>query len=378
MRRGKSRAFDSSKVTAHHAIIPTKAVTASDSLSKEEQQIYYLLARAYAAQFMPPYRWERTVTTLKIEGHTFVRTAKVTIENGWRNLYADEPKPDDTDTDDGDDEVSITPVFTSGMEIACISGESTREETAPKPLYTMSSLLEDLTRVAQYVSDEKLRKILVEKDKDKPGERGGIGTPATRDEIIKTLFQRGFIEYSQKGKKQIVVSTKTGREFYDCLPDNAKFPDMTALWHDQQLEIENGSRSIDTFVDDLLVYLGTEIARVLDHGLGLNIEKHPCPECGNAMIPKKAGSKAFWGCSNYPNCTVTLPDDKGKPGPRSQILAVIDPSVTCPLCGKPMRLRSHAKGDFFGCSDYPACKGSIKAKDGKPVIGEPRPSVSEK
>ena len=94
----------------------------------------------------------------------------------------------------------------------------------------MASLLEDLTRVAQYIGDDTLRKTMVDKDKGK-GERGGIGTPATRDVIIRTLFDRGFIEYSKKGKTQNIVSTKTGQEFYDCLPDNGKFPDLPALWH---------------------------------------------------------------------------------------------------------------------------------------------------
>lgn len=374
----KSRAFDSSKVTAHHAIIPTMTINDPDRLSKEERLIYFLIGRAYVAQFMPPHKWERTVTVLEIAGHTFTRTAKVTLENGWRDLYCDDPKSDAGETDSEEDEVAASPAFTVGQEVACIAGESARKETTPKPLYTMSSLLEDLTRVAQYITDEKLRKTLVEKDKDKSGERGGIGTPATRDEVIKTLFERGFLEYQKKGKKQVVVSTKTGQEFYDCLPDTARFPDMTALWHDQQLEIEKGDRDINSFIDGLLSYIGMEIARVLDNGLGLNIEKHPCPTCGKAMVLKKAAGKAFWGCSAYPECAVTLPDDNGKPGARAQVLAVVAPSVTCPICGKPMRLRNHPKGDFYGCSAYPACKGSIKAKDGKPVIGEPRPSVSEK
>jgi DNA topoisomerase-3 len=373
----KSRAFDSSKVTAHHAIIPTRAIAASDKLSQDERRIYTLLARAYLAQFMPPHKWERTVTAFEIEGHTFIRTAKATLENGWRDLYAADPKPETDDPDGEDDDVSVSPAFTVGQEIACLSGESVRKETAPKPLYTMSSLLEDLTRVAQYITDEKLRKTLVEKDKDKPGERGGIGTPATRDEILKTLFDRGLVEYRKKGKKQHVVSTKTGQDFYDCLPDTVKFPDMTALWHDQQLEIEKGERDIDSFIDGILSHIGEEIARVLDNGLSLNIEKHPCPTCGNAMMLKKAGDKPFWGCSNYPRCRTTLPDDNGKPGSKP-VLATVDPSVVCPLCGKPMRLREHPKGSFFGCSDFPSCKGSIKAKDGKPVSGQPRPTASEK
>ncbi len=214
-------------------------------------------------------------------------------------------------------------------------------------------------------------------DKDEPGERGGIGTPATRDEILKTLFDRGLVEYQKKGKKQYVVSTKTGQDFYDCLPDTARYPDMTALWHDQQLEIEKGERDIDSFVDGILSYMGVEIARVMDNGLSLNIEKHPCPECGSAMMLKKAGDKPFWGCSNYPSCKTTLPDDNGKPG-QKVAQAAADPSVVCPLCSITMRLREHPIVNIFKSIDIPYCKGSLKAKDGKPVSGQPRPTVSEK
>jgi DNA topoisomerase-3 len=186
----KSRAFDSSKVTAHHAIIPTQAKADFATLSTDEKRIYLLIARAYLVQFMPPQKWERTVAVIEVEGHTFVRTSRSILENGWRDFYAGEAEHGDDDG--GEKEEAAIPLATGG-EASCLSGVRVRKETAPKPLYTMAGLLEDLTRVAQYVRDEKLRKLLVDKDKEKAGEHGGIGTPATRDLIIKTLFDRGFI-----------------------------------------------------------------------------------------------------------------------------------------------------------------------------------------
>ncbi len=374
----KSRAFDSSKVTAHHAIIPTQARVDLSALSDDEKKVYRLIARAYLAQFTPPQQWERTTTTLEIEGHTFIRNAKRTTAQGWRELYGSDPRQDaDSDGDDDTPETSDI-AFAIGQEVACISGQCERKEAGPKPLYTMASLLEDLTRVAQYIGDDTLRKTMVDKDKGKAGERGGIGTPATRDVIIRTLFDRGFIEYSKKGKTQNIVSTKTGQEFYDCLPDNAKFPDMTAVWHSQQVEIESGQRTVDTFVDDLIVYIGNETARVMENGLNLPIEKHACPACSSPMMVKKNAKGKFWGCSRYPDCRVTLFDDNGKPGKPTSGKGEIDPSVLCPACGQPMRLITHPKGDFFGCSNYPNCKTSLKAKDGKPVTEDSRPRISEK
>ncbi len=92
----------------------------------------------------------------------------------------------------------------------------------------MDTLLNDLTRVAKYVQNPKLRELLIEKDKGKEGEHGGIGTPATRDEILRNLLDKGFL--LEKGKN--IVSSEIGQQLYDALPDQAKFPDMTALWHE--------------------------------------------------------------------------------------------------------------------------------------------------
>ena len=113
----------------------------------------------------------------------------------------------------------------NGMQGQCLDAKSEQMETQPQPLYTIATLLSDLTRVAKYVKDERLKKLLQEKDKEKAGEHGGIGTPATRDSIIATLFKRGYL--AEKGKQ--IVSTSVGQEFYDTLPDQAKYPDMTAL-----------------------------------------------------------------------------------------------------------------------------------------------------
>lgn len=96
------------------------------------------------------------------------------------------------------------------------------------------------------------------------------------------------------------------------------------------------------------------------------------------MSVKKNATGKFWGCSRYPDCRATLPDDNGKPGKTSSSKGKIDPSVLCPTCGQSMRLIPRAGGGFFGCSNYPNCKTTVNAQDGKPVAGKQRPSVSEK
>jgi DNA topoisomerase-3 len=261
----------------------------------------------------------------------------------------------------------------------CAGAGVNRLETRPKPLYTMASLLTDLTRVAQYIKDEKLKKALIDKDRDKAGEHGGIGTPATRDAIIKTLFDRGFITAVKKGKASSIVSTQVGRDLYDALPDEAKFPDLTAIWHGQQQDIEAGKLGVKEFIANLVDYMAGETEKVRANGLDIKTDLPPCPACGGGMTRKKGKNGFFWGCSGYPECKATLPDDNGKPGEAkaraSEIQTGEKPS--CPVCGKPMRLLQGQKGEFWGCSGYPECKKTLSRKAGD--SGEPmeKPIVSE-
>jgi DNA topoisomerase-3 len=365
----KSRAFDSSKVSAHHGIVPTQAKVDFSALNDNERRIYELIAKAYLVQFMPAHSWEKIIVEIEVEEKTFTASSRVTIDKGWRSVHAAGEKDEERDGDP-------FPVQ-SGEEAALVSTECREKETKPKALYTMSTLLEDLTRVAQYVLNENLRTALVEKDKGKAGEHGGIGTPATRDEIIKTLFERGFIETRKKGSTISVVSTKVGQEFYDILPDNAKFPDLTAVWHEQQMEIERGELDVDSFVNDVIFKLTSEVKRVSETGLGLKIESHPCPSCGSAMVKRPGSYGPFWRCTAFPNCRTTAPDDNGKPSSKNNIIAVLDPSVVCSKCQKPMVFYDHPKGQFYSCSGFPKCKKKYPAADGKPVYDQDRPIASD-
>lgn len=367
----KSRAYDSSKVTAHHAIIPTAATVDFSTLSKDEQNIYTLIARAYIAQFWEPYKYEQTTIGIISEGHEFACKTHVPTSAGWKTLYG---KDSDAENESSDDETIQTSLkdLVAGNLGECTNAEILAKETKPQPLYNMASLLTDLTRVAKYVKDDSLRKLLLDKDKGKVGENGGIGTPATRDSIIALLFKRGFIEEKKSGKTATIVSTQAGRDLYDSLPDQARYPDMTAIWHGQQKDIETGTMDINTFIRGLVDYLGEEVERVKSEGINLTVELYPCPICGKAMNKRKGKKGVFWGCSGYPECQTTLPDDNGKPGERVESAE----SPDCPECGKPMRMRKGQKGTFFGCSGYPDCKKTIPAKDGKPVDSTPA-DVSE-
>lgn len=240
----------------------------------------------------------------------------------------------------------------------------------------MESLLSDLTRVAKYIRDDRLRKILIEKDKGKQGEHGGIGTPATRDSIIATLFERGYLV--EKGKH--IVSTPTGEELYDALPDTARFPDMTALWHEQQKAIQAGERDTLSFVNELMEYIGAEVANIKDNGLNMKIDTHPCPSCGKPLrrLKKKDKNEYFWGCTGFADgCKFACDDKGGKPVPREA------PKVSelhkCMACGHGLSRRPGKKRGMFwwGCSNFPTCKQTYPDLKGRPDYSKGRNGTNQ-
>ncbi|SUB76429.1 DNA topoisomerase 3 [Phocoenobacter uteri] len=124
-------------------------------------------------------------------GYEYGARSIVTTDLGWKTLYQN-----DANNDDGVEDIADLNFdnLNEGCKGECLSADWKKLETKPKALYTMDSLLNDLTRVANYVLDPNLKKVLIDKDKNKEGEHGGIGTPATRDEILKGLFERGFYQ----------------------------------------------------------------------------------------------------------------------------------------------------------------------------------------
>lgn len=360
----RSRAFNSGKVSAHHGIIPTETAGNMAALSDCEQKIYLLIARAYIAQFWPVRRYDQADALVEVEGHRFSVRANVTTQPGWLSLYRNNVWNEDMDGDDNDLSIDIRSVQ-QGQRGACVGAEAQQQETRPQPLYTMATLLGDLTRVAKYVRDDRLRKLLLEKDKGKEGEHGGIGTPATRDSIIAALFKRGYLV--EQGKN--IVPTSTAEAFYDALPDQAKFPDMTALWHEQQKAIQAGERDTESFVRELMEYIAGEVAGVKANGLDIRIDAPPCPLCSKPLrrIRKKDKDTFFWGCTGLAEgCKFACEDKAGKPIQKEVPKA--SELHKCMACSSGLSRRPGKKKSVYwwGCSAYPVCKETYPDIKGKP------------
>ncbi|WP_031480058.1 DNA topoisomerase [Maridesulfovibrio frigidus] len=362
----KSKAFNSKKVGAHHAIIPTMNVPDLNKLSEDERRIYELIARLYIAQFYPPAEFTATKVQLEIAGHTFVAEGRLNAVPGWRCLNQADLK--DFEKAEKQKELHKLQKSESGH---VESAESTKTFTKPPARYSMKTLLKDLTGVAKYVTDPEIKKLLLDKDSDKQDESGGIGTPATRDSHIDTLFRRNFI--AEEGKH--ITSTEIGRSFHDALPDFAVKPDMTALWHEKQKMIEAGEMDYQDLIAEVDKSVALEIERVMKNGLNIDIKSDgiQCPRCKKGILKSRQGPKGkFWGCSSYPECNAIVQDKDGKPNISSKPTKKPTGSSAhlCPECKSGLVRRPAKKQGVFwwGCSGYPECKFMAYDEEGKPKL----------
>ncbi|MEW5250881.1 DNA topoisomerase 3 [Microbulbifer discodermiae] len=372
----KSRAFNNANVTAHHAIVPTQGKGNIEALSEQERNIYLLICRAYIAQFWPLKESKVTTVDLEVSGHRFRAKNTQVMAEGWSALYKNDKDNQEIDSDDGGEEATTANLATlsPGAAGQCIDCRSEQQETKPPKPYTEATLLKDLKRVAKYVEDPLIAKLLRDKDKDKKGESGGIGTPATRDSFIVKLKERGFIE--EKGKN--LVSTKLGQDFHDTLPRKATAPDMTALWHQQQKDIEAGNIPLQAFLDELVATVTQEVTEVKERGLDIRVEGVNCPTCKQHLLRRIKGKKGFfWACRGYPDCRASFPDKGGKPDFSPKAPAGETTAHACPDCdnGKLIKRRGKSKKTkkpytWYGCDQFPACKARFFEKDGKPEIPE--------
>jgi DNA topoisomerase-3 len=226
----RSRAWDDSKVTAHHAIVPTRAA-GSTRLVATERDVYELIARRYVSQFLPPHEYALTRLDLDVGGERFVATGRETTRLGWREAWTN-------DAPEGEEaKVSSLPSLREGDPVTVAEARASRRQTEPPKAFTDASLMQAMVNIAAHVEDPQVKAILAEAD--------GIGTPATRPAIIETLFERGYVE--RRGKS--IVTTAIGRALVASLPDAATRPDMTAEWEAAMRAIGEGSETMAGFLE---------------------------------------------------------------------------------------------------------------------------------
>ncbi|EPZ8799279.1 DNA topoisomerase 3 [Campylobacter coli] len=370
----KSKAFNDANISAHYGIIPTQNKISSQ-LTQDELVVYNLIAKRFIIQFFHPREYQTNTINLEVNQRIFTATQNKTTKSGFRSLWQNVDSEEEQENNEND--INDLSILKNGDIAKCSLIQIEKKQTKPRPYYTMTTLLKDLNSVAKYVSDERIKKLLMEKDKDKKGESGGIGTPATRSNHIKTLIEREYIEVS-KDKKQIIKSTKKGRDLIKLSPKSLITPDMTALWFEQQKMIEISELRREQFLEEITKEVISEIQRIdknqefkiLDNE---NKPKIQCPQCNKGFLTKRKGKYGnFWGCSEYmEGCKAIYPDNKGTPNFETK-QASNDTTHKCPQCNKGFLQRIKSKNGnswWWGCSEFKqGCKAMYYDDNGKPKI----------
>lgn len=244
----KSRAWNDSKVDAHHAIIPTSKSLRSASLAPEELKVYGLIAKQYIGQFYPKWEYVDATVELVVAGGRFVAKARLTCNLGWKVLF-ERSKNAHKSTDEEEFPDGQLPVMQQGDQVLCEQGELLEKNTQPPKYFTDASLLAAMTGISRYVTDPEVRKILKETD--------GLGTEATRAGIIELLFKRSFL--IRNGKQ--IKSTAAAKGLIDSLPLAASTPDMTAQWEASLDAISKRESQYEAFMAPLVESLGALISQ---------------------------------------------------------------------------------------------------------------------
>ena len=312
------KVFDSSKVTDHHAIIPTNVDPSHVAMTPEEKKVYNLIAKRFIAAFYPDCEFDTTTVMANIGEHEFKATGKVIRIDGWRAIY----KKDREDTQDKtEDDNGNMPAMTKG-ESGPHQPALLKKTTQPPKHYTEGTLLRAMETAGRTVDDEELREAMKE---------NGIGRPSTRAAIIETLYKRRYIRKERKS----VVATQAGIQLIDTIKDPLlKSAKLTGLWENKLRRIEHGEFSAKQFADELKAMVQELVLNVLRDNSGgsiivetgkpkapkapttvrekkprapriKSIEEIPCPVCGKGHLVK---GRTAYGCSEFRNgCNTVFP-----------------------------------------------------------------------
>lgn len=293
-RRQRSRAWDDAKVGAHHGIIPTLEPAKLSAMSGKELAVYRLIRAHYLAQFLPHHEFDRTTALLSCGDQDLQAVGKQVVVPGWRQVLA-EPEPA-TSEGESTPRSQVLPPMRSGLSCQVGRVDLKALETLPPRPYTQGELVKAMKGVARLVTDPRL--------KQKLKETTGIGTEATRANIIKGLLDRGYL--LKKGRA--VRASDAAFTLIDAVPAAIADPGTTGVWEQALDMIEAGQMTLDTFVAKQSAWVAQLVQQYRGATLAIKLPPSPsCPQCGAPMRLRTGQSGAFWSCSRYPDCRSTQP-----------------------------------------------------------------------
>ncbi|CAB5676888.1 DNA topoisomerase III [Achromobacter xylosoxidans] len=302
-RSQRSRAWNDDKVTAHHGIIPTLEPANLSAMSEKERAVFRLIRAHYLAQFLPHHEFDRTVAELSCGQQKLVATGKQVVVKGWR-LVLDEPEREGSADEDADASArsQVLPALREAMACQIAGADIKALKTMPPKPYTQGELVKAMKGVARFVTDPRL--------KQKLKDTTGIGTEATRANIISGLIARGYIV--KKGRA--IRASDAAFTLIDAVPAAIADPGTTAVWEQALDMIEAGQLTLDVFISKQAAWISQLIAQYGSMSLSIKLAHGPaCPQCGASTRQRTGKSGPFWSCSRYPDCKGTLPVESGPP-----------------------------------------------------------------
>ncbi len=316
---------DNSKVSDHHAIIPTEQKPNLSNLSSEERHIYDLVIKRFLSVLMPPFEYIQTNIKADINGESFVAKGKVIKSKGWKSLYDKDFSEEDSKEEDLKEQV--LPKISKGDVININKVELSKGETKPPARFNEGTLLSAMENPQKYVN--------VNKEAAKTlNETGGLGTVATRADIIEKLFNSFVIE--KKGKE--IVPTSKGKQLIDLVPNELKSPLLTAKWESRLDGISKGKDNPNAFIKEMRNYAIALVEAVKnDNNKFVHDNKtgKKCPNCGKYLLEVKGKNGVMNVCQDR-EC-----------GYRENVSRTTN--ARCPECKKKLEVRGQGDGKIYVC-----------------------------
>lgn len=319
--RGSRSFVDDKKVSDHHAIIPTEEAAIFSNMTNEERKIYDLVVRRFLSVLYPPFEYEQTSLKAEIGGEIFAAEGQMILSPGWKEVYEDSSSSLNTG--------SSLPSLKKGDVLSPDQIVLTSGKTTPPARFTEATLLSAMENPLKYMEsqDSRERKVL--------SETGGLGTVATRADIIEKLFHSFLIE--KKGQE--ILITSKGKQLLSLVPEDLKKPELTAHWEMELSDIAKGKHKEEAFIRDIEAYT-EELIRQIRTADGQfrhdNLTNTKCPRCGKRMLAVNGKNSRMLVCQDR-EC-----------GYRETIARLSN--ARCPNCHKRMELIKRGGVETFVCS----------------------------
>jgi DNA topoisomerase-3 len=321
--KGSPSFVNDQKVSDHHALIPTEQVPDLDQLNDKERKIYDLIVKRFLAVLYPPFEYEQTSILAQIGGETFTAKGKRMLSLGWKEVYGKE-------ADEEEGEEQLFPDLRKGDLINVTALQPTEGETKPPAPFNEGTLLSAMENPAKFMENE--NKDLIQT----LGKTGGLGTVATRADIIEKLFHTFLIE--KKGKDLYITSK--GKQLLNLVPDELKSPALTAEWEQKLEAISKGKLSKEAFLKEIRAYAKSVTQEIKQSDKKFkhdNITGTKCPQCGKLLLEVNGKKGKMLICQDR-TC-----------GYRKQISKITN--ARCPHCHKRLELRGEGEGQIFVCTN---------------------------